>query len=66
MDQFNTLYRESETHGGRIMAITLHPWVIGQPYRIKSLARALEHVMGHDGVWPATGAEILDAFKSQA
>ena len=65
-DQFNTLYREAETAGGRILAISLHPWVIGQPYRIKSLRQALAHIMEHDGIWPATGAEILQAFKSQA
>ncbi|MDP6708682.1 MAG: polysaccharide deacetylase family protein [Alphaproteobacteria bacterium] len=64
-DQFDTLYAEAETGGGRVLAISLHPWVIGQPFRIKSLARALAHVMGHDGVWPATGAEILEAFKAQ-
>lgn len=62
-DQFDTLYRESETQGGRILAITLHPWVIGQPYRMKSLAEALTYVMGHEGVWSATGSEILAAFK---
>jgi peptidoglycan/xylan/chitin deacetylase (PgdA/CDA1 family) len=63
-DQFDTLYAEAETGGGRVLAISLHPWVIGQPFRIKSLARALAHVMDHDGVWPATGAEILEAFKA--
>ncbi len=52
--------------GGRILAISLHPWVIGQAYRIASLRRALQHVMAHDGVWPATGTEILDAFEAQA
>jgi peptidoglycan/xylan/chitin deacetylase (PgdA/CDA1 family) len=63
-DQFNTLYRESEKHGGRIMAITLHPWVIGQPYRIKTLEDVLAHMLNHDGVWPASGSEILAAFKA--
>lgn len=63
-DQFNTLYRESEKYGGRIMAITLHPWVIGQPYRIKTLEEALAHMLNHEGVWSATGAEILAAFKA--
>ena len=63
-DQFNVLYRESADHGGRIMAITLHPWVTGQPHRIKALERALSHIMDHDGVWSATGWEILTAFKA--
>lgn len=64
-DQFDFLYREAADQGGRIMAITLHPWMSGQPHRIKSLERALAYVAGHDGVWSATGAEILAAFKDQ-
>lgn len=64
IDQFNLLFEESARQGGRIMAISLHPWVIGQPYRIGALEIALAHIMRHPGVWPATGAEILDAWKS--
>jgi peptidoglycan/xylan/chitin deacetylase (PgdA/CDA1 family) len=66
IDQFDTLYAESERYGGRIMAITLHPWVVGHPYRVKPLERALAHIAGHDGVWSATGAEILAAFRNSA
>jgi hypothetical protein len=40
------------------MAICLHPFMIGVPHRIDSLARALDHVCRHPGVWFATGAEI--------
>jgi allantoinase len=64
-DQFDLLYREAARHGGRVMAISLHPWIIGQPHRIRALASALDHVMSHAGVWPATGSEILDAFTAQ-
>lgn len=64
-DQFDTLYRESARYGGRILSLTLHPWVIGHPYRIRYLAEALRYVVGHEGVWSATGAEILDAFRGQ-
>jgi len=39
--------------------------VIGQPYRISTLERALAYILRHPGVWPATGAEILDAWKAQ-
>jgi peptidoglycan/xylan/chitin deacetylase (PgdA/CDA1 family) len=60
-DQLDVLHRE----GGRVMSISLHPWVIGQPYRIGALQEALEHIMRRPGVWPATGAEILDAWKAQ-
>ena len=63
-DQFDLLYKESATAGGRIMAISLHPWVIGQPYRMRALEEALTHIMRHPGVWAATGSEILDAWKA--
>ena len=65
VDHFDVLYDESATQGGRVMAISLHPWLIGQPYRIGALESALAHIMRHPGVWPATGAEILDAWKAQ-
>ena len=64
-DQFDTLYRESERYGGRILSIALHPWIIGHPYRIRYLAQALRHIVAHQGVWAATGAEILDVFRKQ-
>jgi allantoinase len=63
-DQFDVLYEEAADHGGRIMSVTLHPWAIGQPYRIGTLERALDYFMRHPGVWPATGAEILDAWRT--
>ena len=34
IDHFDVLHRESSADNGRIMAISLHPWVIGQPYRM--------------------------------
>ena len=64
-DQFDCLYAESESSGGRIMAINLNPWVTGQAYRIKALEGALSYIMSHDCVWSATGAEILDTYKAQ-
>ena len=60
-DQFNTLYEEG-TESGRVMAIPLHPFIIGLPFRIKYLDRVLEYICSHDGVWRATGWEIADWF----
>ena len=65
IDHFELLYAEAEKEGGRIMPIPLHSWVIGQPYRIGTLEAVLAHILGRSGVWPATGAEILDAWKGQ-
>jgi allantoinase len=65
MDQFDLLYREAQQHGGRILSVSLHPWIIGQPHRIGALEKAFGHVMRRAGVWPATGSEILAAFTAQ-
>jgi allantoinase len=64
IDQFDQLYRESAPGNGRVMAISLHPWVIGQPYRIGALEEALDHMQSQHGVWAATGSQILDAWKA--
>ena len=61
--QFNTLYRESvETGSGRVMAICLHPFIIGVPHRIGALDDALSYISSHDGVWKATGCEIINHY----
>ncbi|MFN0162770.1 MAG: polysaccharide deacetylase family protein [Burkholderiales bacterium] len=64
VDHFDVLYRESATQGGRVMAVSLHPWIIGQPFRIGALEKALDHMLSRRGVWSATGAEIVDAWRA--
>ena len=61
IDEFDTLYRESET-SGRVMCIALHPYIMGQPHRIKHLDDALGYVLSHEGVWQATGEQIADWY----
>jgi allantoinase len=63
-DQFDVLYREATPEDGRLMTLTIHPWMSGQPHRIKFLEQALAYFMRHDDVWPATGAEIVAAYKA--
>jgi allantoinase len=57
VDQFDELYRNSE-QSGRVMALALHPFIIGQPFRRKYLAKALEYITSHEGVWITTSDEI--------
>lgn len=57
-EQFDVMYRES-AGSGRVFAICLHPYVIGQPHRIGALDRGLEYICSHEGVWKATGEEIV-------
>lgn len=64
LDQFELLYEEAGRQGGRIMALPLHAWAIGHPYRIGTLETVLDRILSRPGVWPATGAEILDAWRA--
>jgi peptidoglycan/xylan/chitin deacetylase (PgdA/CDA1 family) len=64
-DAMRVLYDESNEQGGRILSIVIHPWVSGQPHRIKALAGVLEAISAHPDVWVAPGSQILDVFKSQ-
>ena len=36
------------------MCIALHPYMMGQPHRIRHLDRALGQIMAREGVWQAT------------
>lgn len=59
--QFDWLYRESE-RAPRVMAISIHPFIAGVPHWIGALDKALEHISSHEGVWRATGGEIVAHF----
>ena len=63
IDQFDQLYADS-SESGRVMALALHPFVIGQAFRARYLAEALEYIAGHDGVWMATTDEIAAHYRS--
>ena len=56
--QFDVLYREGAT-SGRTMSIGIHPDLSGQPFRIGAVDAILAHICAHDGVWHATGSEIV-------
>ncbi|MCH2506266.1 MAG: polysaccharide deacetylase, partial [Dehalococcoidia bacterium] len=59
---FDTLYQDGN-QTGRLMTLNLHPWLIGQPFRIGYLGAALAHMTRRGGVWAATGSEIIDWFQ---
>jgi hypothetical protein len=60
--QFDRLYAEG-AESGTVMCIPLHPYLIGQPYRLKAFEEALAYITGHDKVWLATGREIAKHFN---
>ncbi|MFC6881449.1 MULTISPECIES: polysaccharide deacetylase family protein [Actinomadura] len=60
-DQFDQLYADS-ADSGRVMALALHPFVIGQPFRARYLDRALEYITTHPNVWLTTSDEIATHY----
>jgi len=60
VDQFDEMREQSRTQP-LVMGIALHPYVVGQPYRLRHLRRALRHVAAaRDGgdVWFTTPGAI--------
>jgi peptidoglycan/xylan/chitin deacetylase (PgdA/CDA1 family) len=56
-DQYDVLQAES-ADSGRVMALALHPFVIGQPFLAKYLDLALEYIAAQSDVWLTTSDEI--------
>ncbi|MCX4094377.1 polysaccharide deacetylase family protein [Nocardia sp. alder85J] len=60
-DQLDQLYADA-AGSGRVMALALHPFVTGQPFRHRYLDEALDYVANHPGVWLTTSDDIADHY----
>jgi len=69
VDQFEGLYEAAGT-SGLVMALAVHPFVIGLPFRLKYLSRFLAHITAEKGVWVTTSDEIsawyMERYYQQA
>lgn len=54
---------QSGGQNSRVLVLNLHLWLIGQPFRIGFLDEALEYMIRRQGVWAATGTEIIDWYR---
>ena len=63
-DAFDYLYAEAAEQGGRMLALSIHPWVLGQPHRIARLEQVLAHITARSGVWSASAGEIRAAWAA--
>jgi peptidoglycan/xylan/chitin deacetylase (PgdA/CDA1 family) len=61
IDQFDQLYADAEG-SARVMALVVHPYIMGAPHRLKYFRAALAHAAAHPGVVFWTGAQILDWY----
>src|ERR1700681_1627669 len=61
VDQFDRLYAEGEKRA-KILALAIHPYLSGQPHRIKYLEAIYDYARRFDGVEYWTGEEILQWY----
>ena len=61
LDTFERLYQEGAERA-KIMAIAIHPYISGQPHRIKYLEAVYDQISRFTGVLHWNGSEILDWY----
>lgn len=62
-ETFDVMWQDAE-QTGLLLAFRLHPWCVGQPYRIAYLEEIIRHIV-RPGAWVATGSEIIDWYRTQ-
>ena len=63
IDQFDQIYEDS-AESARIMALVVHPYIIGVPHRLKHFRRIFETIRKKPDVAFMTGEAILDWYLS--
>lgn len=71
VDQFDEMLEQTqrgEDAPALVMGLALHPYLVGQPYRLRHLRRALKHIVARAGneVWLTTPGAIVDAVAGPA
>ena len=64
MDQFDQLYADS-LNAPRIMALVVHPYIMGAPHRLKWFRKIFESMSARKDVLFWTGEQILDWHRSE-
>ena len=58
---FDRIYRDS-AETGRLFVLTIHPYLMGQPFRAQFLDDALRHLRRRKRVWSASASDIVEWF----
>jgi peptidoglycan/xylan/chitin deacetylase (PgdA/CDA1 family) len=60
VDNFDEMLDQA-ANGPLVMGIALHPYIVGQPYRLRHLRRAMRHISSkRDSVWVTRCGEIAE------
>jgi peptidoglycan/xylan/chitin deacetylase (PgdA/CDA1 family) len=61
IDQFEQLYSDAH-ESARVMALVVHPYIMGAPHRLRYFSEALAHIQSRSGVLFWTGEQILEWY----
>jgi len=64
IDQFDQIYADAKD-SARVMALVVHPYIMGAPHRLKYYRKALEHILKKRDVAVWTGEQIADWFAAR-
>lgn len=60
VDNFDEMLEQSQEQS-LVMGIALHPYIVGQPFRLRRLRLALQHIGSHnDSIWLTTSGGISE------
>lgn len=64
VDQFDEMIRQSRDQS-LVMGVALHPYVVGQPHRLRHLRQAFAYVASaRDRIWITTAGAIAESFPT--
>jgi peptidoglycan/xylan/chitin deacetylase (PgdA/CDA1 family) len=61
IDQFDQIHKDS-AHSARVMALVVHPYIMGAPHRLRYFQEALQHMCARSDVLFWTGERIHDWY----
>jgi len=64
VDNFDEMLAQSREQP-LVMGIALHPYIVGQPYRLRHLRRALKHIVAAKRAWLTTPGAICEFVASR-
>ncbi|MGH6814631.1 MAG: polysaccharide deacetylase family protein [Hyphomicrobiaceae bacterium] len=62
IDRFEQLRRDAR-ESARVMAVVVHPYIMGAPHRLKYFRKVIEHIRAHEDALLWAGEQILDWYR---
>ena len=63
LDAANYLREEAEEQGGRLLTLNIHPWIVGQPHRIRYLREIITSLSKNEETFFVSAAEVLKVLE---